>query len=210
MELSFITPNDTQWFDLDDLPNEDWKDIEGYEGLYQISNYGRVKSLSKYKSRKVSIIKMYKDKHYRYTVKLYKKSKAKSFYVHRLVGLHFIPNINNKPEINHKTPITPMLCDNRYTELEWCTSSENSKYTVRCGNHFNPSAGLYGDDNPRSKSIVQLSDDGIFIKRWSNAREIDKALGVDFRYVSRCCNHKCKSAHGYKFIFEEEYNDKMG
>lgn len=205
MKLCFITPDDIRWFSLDNLPNEKWKDIEDYESLYQISNYGRVKSLCKYKSRQIIIMKAYKDKYHRYVIKLYKNGHGKSFFVHRLVGLHFIPNPNNKPEINHKTPITIDLCDNRYTELEWCTSAENSRYTVKCGNHYNPSQGLYGDDNPHSKGIIQLSKEGSFIKRWSNAREIDRELNIDFRYVSRCCTHKCRTAHGYIFMFEEEY-----
>ena len=208
MPLIFITPEEKRWYDLDDLPNEEWLDINGYNGLYQISNYSRIKSLSKYKSRKIIIMKPYRDKYGRYIVKLYKYSKSKSFYVHRLVGLHFIENPDNKPEINHKTPVTLDLCDNRVTELEWCTSSENSQYTVKCNNHYSPALGLFGDDNPRSKPIVQLSIDGSFIKRWANAREIDKELNVDFRYVSRCCNHKCKTAKGYVFMFEEEYYDK--
>lgn len=206
--LIFVTPDYPTWYSLDDLPNEKWRDITGYEGLYQISNYGRVKSLSKYKAKQVIIMKPHKDKCYRYVIKLCKNARAKSFYIHRLVGMYFIPNPDNKPEINHKTPITPALCDNRYTELEWCTSSENSKYTILCGNHYSPSKGLYGVNNPRSKPIIQLTIEGNFVKKWVNAREIDKELGIDFRYVSRCCNHKCKSAHGYKFIFEEEYNDE--
>lgn len=207
--LIFITPDNQKWYSLDDLPNEKWLDITNYEGLYQISNYGRIKSLSKYKSRRVVIMKPYKDKWYRYVIKLYKRSCAKSFYVHRLVGIHFIPNPDNKPEINHKTPINPTLCDNRYTELEWCTSSENSRYTILCGNHYSPSKGLYGISNHRSKPIVQLTMKGEFMKKWVNAREIDEELGIDFRYVSRCCTHQCKSAHGYKFIFEEEYNNEQ-
>ena len=208
MSLIFITPNEKRWYDLEDLPNEEWLDIYGYSGLYQISNYSRIKSLSKYKNRTIIIMRPYRDKMGRYIIKLYKDTKPKSFYVHRLVGLHFIENPGNKPEINHKTPVTVDLCDNRFTELEWCTSSENSQYTVDCGNNYCPTLGLFGDDNPRSKSIVQLTKDGLFIKRWANAREIDRELFIDFRYVSRCCRHKCKTAKGYMFIFEEEYYDK--
>ena len=63
MSLIFITPKEKRWYDLDDLPNEEWLDINGYNGLYQISNYSRIKSLSKYKSRKIVIMKPYRDKY---------------------------------------------------------------------------------------------------------------------------------------------------
>ena len=63
MNLINITPNDETWFNLKNLPSEEWKDIQGYEGLYQVSNYGRIKSLSKYKNRKIFIMKPYKDKY---------------------------------------------------------------------------------------------------------------------------------------------------
>lgn len=200
-----ITPNNSRWFDLNDLPNEVWKDIKGYEGLYQISNYGRVKSLSKYKNRKLFIMKPYKDKYYRYVVYLYKLSKKKMYFVHRLVGLSFIPNPYGKLEINHKKPITKDLCDNRVCNLEWVTSKENSEWTVKCGNLYKPSLGKFGKNNHLSRPIVQLDLSYMLIKKWENAREIDRTLGIDFRYISRCCNHKCKTAHGFIFMFEEDY-----
>ena len=208
MSLIFITSEEKRWYDLEDLANEDWLNIYGYDGLYQISNYGRIKSLCKYKSRTIKIMKPYKDKNGRYVIKLCKENVYKHFYVHRLVGLYFISNPDNKPEINHKTPVTKSLCDNRYTELEWCTSSENTQYSIYCGNHYCPSRDKFGDNNHRSKAIVQLTLEGDFIKRWSNAREIDRELKIDYRYVSRCCTHKCKSAKGYIFMFEEEYNEQ--
>lgn len=208
--LIMIAPFNNNWYNLEDLPNEEWKDIKDFEGLYQISNYGRVKSLSKYKNRRTFILKPYKDKTNRYIVYLYKNSKKKNKFVHRLVGEHFIDNPCNKPEINHIVPINEELCDNRVCNLEWVTSKENSQWCVKCGNMYQPSLGKFGKEHHRSKPIIQLDLDGSFVNRWENAREITKTIGIDYRYVSQCCTHKCKTAHGYIFIFEEEYYEQMG
>lgn len=210
MSLSFITQDNAKWFCLEDLPNEKWLCIQDYEGLYEISNYGRVKSLSKYKNRKEFIMKQYKDKWGRYVVSLYKNSHKKARFVHRLVAQAFIPNPNNKPEVNHKRPITNILCDNRVDNLEWCTSKENSQWTIKCGNLYSPSLGKYGKDNIKSKPIVQLTPNKQFIREWENARQIDRELNIDYRFISNVCTHKSKTAKGYIFMFKEEYDEQMG
>ena len=64
------------------------------------------------------------------------------------------------------------------------------------------------EDTISNNPIVRLDTHGNLIDRWENAREIQRTLGIDFRFVSRCCNHKCKTAHGYIFMFEGEYDDK--
>lgn len=206
----FITPEDIRWFDLKDLPNERWKDIDGYEGLYSISTYGRLKHLPKYKNQRLFIMKPYKDKYGRYVSYLYKNGKKKAYYTHRLVALAFIPNPHNKPEVNHLVPITKSLCDNRVSKLEWATSKENTEWTIECGNFYNPMLGKKGAEHPSSKPIVRLSVTGDFIDRWDNAREINRVLGIDYRFVSRGCRHLCKTVKGYIFMFEEEYDEQMG
>lgn len=205
-----ITPDDDKWYCLEDLPNEIWEDIDGYIGLYQISNYSRIKSLSKYKNKRVFIMKPYRDNYGRYVIHLFKNGVRCFAFIHRLVAKTFIPNLDNKPEVNHINPITKELCDNRVCNLEWCTSSENSKWCVKCGNMYQPSINKFGKDNHRSKPIIQLDLDGSFVNRWENARDIERTIGIDYRYVSRCCNHKCKTAHSYIFMFEEEYYEQMG
>lgn len=210
IKLKLITPDDMEWFYLKNLPHEEWCDIKNYENLYQISNYGRVKSLSKYKSRTIRILKMHKNASNRYDIKLYKNGKKKGFFVHRLVAQAFIPNPENKPEVNHIKPVTKDLCDNRVCNLEWVTSKENSLWTVKCGNMYQPSLGKIGKEHHCSKSVVQLSLNGEFIRKWENARQIDKELGISYKYVSRCCKHNCNTAHGFIFMFEVEYNEQMG
>ena len=203
-----ITPSDEKWYYLENLSNEVWKPIDEYENLYEISNYSRIKSLSKYKHKKIMILKPTRDNYNRYYVTLYKNGKGRKYFVHRLVAKTFIPNPDNKPEINHINPVTKDLCDNRVCNLEWATSKENSQWTIKLGHLYKPWLGKFGKDNNKSKPIVRLDTHGNLIDRWENAREIQRTLGIDFRFVSRCCNHKCKTAHGYIFMFEGEYDDK--
>lgn len=205
-DLIYISPNDHGWYDIKDLPNEEWKDIKGFEGLYMISNYSRIKSVPKFKNPHNIIIKPYRTKDNRYQVSLYKYSKKKNFYVHRLVALAFISNPENKPEVNHINPITKEECDNRICNLEWVTSKENTQWCIKLNNLYKPCLGKFGKHHHLSKPIVRLDLSGNLIDRWENARQIQRELNIDFRYVSRCCNHKCKTAHGYIFMFEEEYN----
>ena len=108
--------------------DEIWKDIEGYEGLYQVSNLGRVKALPKYCFNgsvdwlmKEHILKPLKIHSYTY-VCLYKNKKYKRKAIHRLVALAFIPNPSNKPDIDH---INAIKNDNRAVNLHWVTKTGN-------------------------------------------------------------------------------------
>lgn len=115
---------------------EVWKDIKGYEGLYQVSNLGRVHSLDRFVPRKTGtvqkvhgkILKLTEDKDGYHQVSLWKRNKVKKAKVHRLVGEAFIPNPNNLPEINH---INEVKNDNRVGNLEWCTRKENINHGTR-------------------------------------------------------------------------------
>lgn len=112
---------------------ENWRDIEGYEGYYQVSNYGRVKSLDRdlmcKKDRKChrkgQIIKQQKNKHGYAVVTLRKPGEKKTFFVHRLVALAFIPNPEKHTEINHKDE---NKTNNFVTNLEWCDRVYNILY----------------------------------------------------------------------------------
>lgn len=113
---------------------EEWKTINNYEGYYEISNYGNVRSLNRnyidtigrnvFKKGREQ--KKYIRRNY-YSVWLNKDNKSTPFSIHRLVANHFIPNINNKPSVNH------INCDklNNYEwNLEWCTSKENTNHAI--------------------------------------------------------------------------------
>jgi hypothetical protein len=113
---------------------ENWKDVKGYEGLYQVSNLGRIKSLShiNYLGRlrqKCILGNRLSDRGY-HTAVLYNNGKPKSFRVHRLVANAFIDNSNNKPHVNH---IDGVKSNNLVTNLEWVTISENQKHAFKTG-----------------------------------------------------------------------------
>ena len=124
--------NTEEWLSLDSFDGEVWKDISGYEGIYQVSNYGRVKSLER-------IVKRYDGRGFHFSQRIlkYKKSreydsvglsdgyKTKYFRVARLVGFAFIPNPENHPQINHKDENTH---NNMVSNLEWCTNVYNLNY----------------------------------------------------------------------------------
>ena len=118
--------------------NEVWKDIKGYEGYYQVSNLGKFKSISREKTTptgkpcysKERILKQHKDKQGYLTVGLCKDRKAKRYLSHRIVAIHFIENIENKPQVNH---INGDKQKNDVTNLEWCTESENVIHSYETG-----------------------------------------------------------------------------
>ena len=107
---------------------EIWKDIKGYEGLYQVSNLGRVKSL---KFDRELILKYRIVENYNAVV-LYANSKPKPWRVHRLVALMFIGNPNRAQQVNHKDFNRSNNC---VENLEWCTAEENNNHTIRAGRH---------------------------------------------------------------------------
>jgi hypothetical protein len=110
-----------------------WKDIEGYEGLYQISDKGEVKSLPKehrYGLKTEKILKPKIDKDGYYGVSLCKNGKSKSKKIHRLVAQMFINNPNNKPTVNH---INAIVNDNTLSNLEWATHSEQNYHLYKLG-----------------------------------------------------------------------------
>jgi len=112
---------------------EIWKDIENYEGLYKISNFGNIKAMPKkagFNNRKEKLLK-YKINQFGYlTIGLCKNSKRKWFMIHRLIANAFISSIKNKPQVNHKDGNKQ---NNHIDNLEWCTSSENLKHAFKIG-----------------------------------------------------------------------------
>lgn len=135
---------------------EEWKDIKGYEGKYQVSSCGRVKSLSNNKTRKERILKPNIDNKGYKTVCLCMNGNVKRFLIHRLVAIAFIPNPNNCPIINHMDENSK---NNHVSNLEWCTYKYNNNYgtkpkrmseimKVKMAGENNPMYGRTGDKNP--------------------------------------------------------------
>lgn len=172
---------------------ERWKPIKGYEGLYEVSDWGRVRSLDhyvNYKSKtqrlvKGRILKLNNDGRYP-MVCLSKKDKKKSFLVHRLVAEAFIPNPNNLSEVNHKSECKFF---NHYSCLEWCDRLYNCRY--------GSGAERKVQNNPRIKKINQFTLDGEFIKEWPSQAEIARVLGCSQAVIWACCSGEQKTSYGY-------------
>lgn len=162
--------------------NEVWKDIEGYEGLYQVSNLGRVKSVKNNIIRKPRIASGY------FYVNLSKAGKKKTYKIHRLVAQHFIANPNNYPCVNHKDE---NKLNNFYDNLEWCTF----KYNINYGTSLKRRA------EAQTRNVFQYNLNGELIKIWHGLKEISKA-GMNISCISQCCNKKIHTSYGSIWRYE--------
>ena len=186
---------------------EIWKDIEGYEGLYQVSNLGRVKSLHYSKEK---IIKLRKNKSGYLEANLCKEGKVKIMMAHRLVANAFISNPKNKEQVDH---INTIRDDNRVENLRWATRSENinnpltkekQKKSLKginlgCKNHF---YGKKGKDCINSKRIFCLDiNTEKVLYTFECAREAGEFLGISYSHIGDCCNGKRNHTGGYKWKF---------
>lgn len=177
---------------------EEWKDIEGYENLYQVSNLGRVKSLNFKRSGKEKIMKSHVNKVGYVAISLYKSGKDKIHTVHRLVAKHFIPNPDNLPQVDH---INTNRTDNRVENLKWCTNEENSNNTITKEHMSEGQKGKYGANSNRSKVILQYDLNGNFIAKWYGALEIERVLGFKTKHISDVCLGRRKTCHGYMWKY---------
>jgi len=202
-----IIENSERWFDLTLLPNEEFADIKDYEGLYQISNYGRVKTLERYYflgnnkiKVKEKILKSSNNNYGYANVTLSKKNKQKEICTHTLVAKHFIPNPENKPTINHKDGNKK---NNKISNLEWATYSEQEYHAYQNklrGKNFGTKNGMYGKtgaNNHLSKPLVQKDLQGNIIKKWENAFEVVRTLGFTQAGINKCCLGKQKTYKGF-------------
>ena len=193
---------------------EIWKDIKGYEGIYQVSSEGRVRSLDRVDNNnhplKGVILKPYISNSGYLLVGLYKQQKRDRKLLHRLVAEAFLPNPDNKPEIDHintiKTDNTVWLNEDgsvNYdkTNLRWATRKENinnplTKTKMQI-NARKPSKGKYGKKHHRSKPIIQYDKDGNFIREWECANDVERVLGISNKHIGSVCLGKRKSCGGY-------------
>lgn len=165
---------------------EIWKDIEDYEGKYQVSNMGRVKSLNYGRTGEERILKPGKDTKGYSQVGLYKNNKRKGVKVHRLVATAFIENPENKPCIDH---INTIRTDNRAENLRWCTAKENNNNVLTISK-------LYGANHHKARKVLQFTKDGVLIRKWDCIADAERGLGVG-NNISQCCLGRIKTAYGY-------------
>ena len=191
---------------------EIWKDIEGYNGKYQISNLGNVRSFSRWK--KGGLLKFGKCGNpgpYKtvFLVKTCRKD-TKCFYVHRLVAAHFLENPNNYPEVNHIDGDTTNNC---VSNLEWCTRQYNASHASKIGVLSKAHDFEKGKKNPKSKAVIQMDKDGNVIKEWESVNQVTRITGIPACDIFKCCNPKkyptAKTAYGYRWKYKHgETNNK--
>lgn len=177
---------------------EIWKDIKGYEGYYQVSNLGRVRSLDRvcYQRHYSGVM----SRHYRKgriikgsarggrkTVLLAKNGEEKTFPVSRLVALHFIPNPNNYPVINRLDANT---MNNRADNLEWCTQSHNIQYAYDNGTKI----------PPHMRKVKQYDLNGNYIRTWDSMAEAARSCKGHCN-IYKVCIGKRNQAGGYKWEY---------
>jgi hypothetical protein len=175
--------------------DEIWKDIQGYEGYYQASNLGRVRSLNRIKcnGHKLSgkILKPSADKDGYLHVVLSADKVNTSYQVHRLIASAFIENKERKPEVNH---LDEIKTNNTPENLCWCTRKEN----------MNHGTNIERTSHKNRKSVIQLTLGMKPLKVWDSISDVSNNLGYGQGYISNCCNKKCESAYGYIWRFASE------
>lgn len=172
------------------MENEIWKFIPDYPS-YSISSLGRIKcNHGSYEN----LIQPWLTKGYCY-ITLINQYGKKKYQVHRLVGELFIPNPENKPQINHKFGIKT---DNRVSELEWSTSSENHLHAYKTLNRIPGMLGKIGKLNKKSKPVFQMDLQNNVIEKWDSMGEAGKKYGHHSKIVM-CCLGTRKTAYGYKW-----------
>lgn len=172
---------------------EIWKPIVNYEGYYEVSNLGNVRSIDRIVKTKKDTVKIIKGKQHKLTltksgyisVTLYKDSKQKSFRVHRLVAEAFIPNPNNFSQVNH---IDENKSNNCVTNLEWCSASYNIKIRSK----------------KNERKILQYDKNGNFIKIWNSIKQVSEELNIKYTTIQAAVsdNH-FSSGCFWKYYFDE-------
>ncbi len=191
--------------------SEIWKPVVGYEGLYEISSYGRLKRLSgsfvvkrkgyidtKMFREEIILKNQYNHKGY-VTNHLYKDidgvNKRKSILIHRLVGEAFLPPApKNKNQINHKNGIKD---DNYFNNLEWCDNFENQKHARENGLRLENKKGF---DNNQSICVNQYDGD-ILIKTYGSICEASRETGIQRTNIKKVCRGKRKFAGGFSWYY---------
>lgn len=187
------------------LDGEEWRTTT-VSDRYAVSNYGRVLSyaISYPSSKRVfskgpNLVKPRINKLGYYRVSIYSGNHvSKSYLVHRLVAMAFIPNPNNLPYINHKDENPG---NNRTDNLEWCTQKYNCNYGAHNCNLSNSKR-----NRPyQIKRVVKLSLSGEYIDQYSTIKDAANSVGVSPLFVGKCCHNQHKTCRGFKWMFLEDY-----
>lgn len=199
---------------------EEWRPVVGFEGLYEVSSLGRIKTLSKTVVRK-GVCYNFKEKILKpqsygngyLKIGLHNNGHTKFLFVHRIVAQAFIPNPENKPCIDH---INTIRNDNRVENLKWCTPKENRNNPITYQKTLDSLKGIdrvnvnkgmqLRDKQNASKRVYQYDLNGNYIKSFDSVMEAARELGVK----TKCISTECTSSHyAYGYLWYYEKYDKV-
>lgn len=193
------------------LESEEWRDVIGFEGLYAVSNLGRVASFERYvvgagrkcmrynAPRVMKPVKQSTRNGDYYGISLHKDEKISRYSIHRLVAMHFIPNDNPmRDEVDH---INGNPSDNRATNLRWASRSENMRnpHTVK-----KSSASMIGNKRAPRKAVVRIANGSVKIYESMCEAQRD---GFSQPTISLCCKGKAKKHKGYIWLYLSDYEN---
>ena len=170
---------------------EQWKDIKGLEGKYQVSNMGRVKSLHYNWSNYEKVLSPQKNPNGYMWVNVGGKIRT----IHRLVASAFLPNPDCKPIVNH---LDGNKENNRADNLEWCSASENEIHAYKSGLKVATS-------NHLKKKILQFDLEGNLLKEWGCTKDIERSLNIHHSNISACCRGKQKTSGGFVWRYADDW-----
>ena len=195
---------------------EQWRtavyDGEIYEGLYKVSNLGRILSLNYNGTGKPGLMTPSEKKKGYLHVKLWKNGEKKYCLVHRLIAFTFLPNPENLPQVNHKDEDKTNnfvflnedgTVNKEKSNLEWKSPKDNINHGTR-----NERAAKANTNGKCSKRVLQLTLTGDLIREWPSAHECGRN-GFTISSVCKCCNGKQKSHKGFRFMYYDDYKEQQ-
>lgn len=182
-------------FTKEELANEEWRDVVGYEGKYQVSSLGRVRSFARSNIPRIIVPHYDKDGYVMYP--LFNNGKPIPKKGHRLVAIAFIPNIKNLPQINHKDEVKD---NNRVSNLEWCDNLYNNRYGTKRQrqSHYAMYHGHF------LRKVRQYTMNGIFIKEYISSRMAERETNIKHQNIIEACKQNTTHSGGFLWCYAND------